>query len=101
MKKSRLHSSTTHHFNPTLRGKKHKLTKSLTNKNILFVVSWNKHVMHTILLVSEYMANKLSSGGISAETLWTIANDKGANRLDALLTPFTKKKIPASIYSKL
>ena len=47
------------------------------------------------------MANKLSNGGISVETLWTIANDKGVNGLDALLTPVTRKKIAASIYSKL
>ena len=51
--------------------------------------------------VSEYMANKLFSGGISDETLWTIANDKGVDKLDALLTSFTRKKIPTSIYSKL
>ena len=40
--------------------------------------------------VSEYMANKLSSGGISVETLQTIANDKGVDGLDALLTPGRK-----------
>ena len=41
------------------------------------------------------MANKLSSGGISVETLPTIVNNKGVDGLDALLTPFTRKKIAA------
>ena len=47
------------------------------------------------------MASTLSSGGISVETLWTITNDKGVDGLDALLTPFTRKKITTSINSKL
>ena len=51
--------------------------------------------------VSEYMANKPSSGGISVKTLWMIANDKGVDGLDALLTSFTRENIAASIYSKL
>ena len=46
------------------------------------------------------MAKKLSSGGISVETLQTIANEKGVDGLDALLRPLTRKKIAASIYSK-
>ena len=51
--------------------------------------------------VSEYMANNLSSGGISIETLQTIANNEGVDGFDVLLTSFTRKKIAAFIYSKL
>ena len=51
--------------------------------------------------LSEYMAGKLSTAGISIETLQKVVVDKGVDGLDELLRTFTKEKIAVAIYSKL
>ena len=85
---------------------KYQFTVKSVQDSIASIENKRKHLARYRFLiedktVSEYMANKLSSRGISVDTLHTIANDKGVDGLDVLLTPFTRKKIAASIYSKL
>ena len=85
---------------------KYQFTVKSVQGSIASIENKKKHLAGYIFLiedktVSDYMAKKLSSGGISVETLQTIANDKGVDRLDELLRPFTRKKIAASMYTEL
>ena len=52
-------------------------------------------------ILSEYMASKLSSAGISVENLQHIAKEKGVDGLDVLLRTFTQKKLAQAIYLKI
>ena len=51
--------------------------------------------------LSDYMASKLASAGISVEYLQHIANEKSVDGLNSLLRPFCQKKIAESIYLKI